>query len=609
MSKIKLVKVIIILQYAILIDTSMKLGASFSDSIHTEKRSRIRSSFDSSSFSMRAYIFPLLLAIVGLVLFGRLFFLQVLAGQYYRNLSDNNRIRTQIIHAPRGVIFDRNGKPLVYNVPGYRETVDGKTVLLSKDDALKKIAAGDKHLEVDSLRNYPLFDSAAHVIGYIGQISKEELKLPDFLAYQSGELIGKMGVEEEYESSLKGLDGKVLYEVDAVGKPIRILGQTDPIPGQNITLTLDSDLQKAAYNTMKDVVKGSAIVSTPTGDILALVSKPSFDPNLFTMGKHYEPPGDSTYKSIEQVLLDGTGQPLLDRAIAGTYPPGSTFKIVTAAAGLETHAIDASYTVDDTGILKIGNFSFANWYYTEYGKTEGEVNVVTALKRSNDIFFYKVGNLLGVDSLSSEARKFGLGAITGIPLPGEAKGLVPTKEWKKKVIGEQWYLGDDYHYGIGQGYLLTTPIQVNVWTQIIANGGTLYKPNILKNQNPQVRSQGLVTDKNRQLILQGMIEACSPGGVAFPFFNFSVKNPKLQIDGKNILAVDGKADERQVVVACKTGTAQTGSETTNSHAWITLFAPAYKPQVVVTVLVENGGEGSTVAGPIAKDILTSWFGR
>lgn len=596
--------------YAILILTSsMKLGASFSDAIHTEKRSRIKEQFDSSSFSIRAYIFPIILGFVAIVLFGRLFFLQVLAGQYYRNLSDNNRIRTQVIHAPRGIIFDRNGKPLVLNVPGYRENSNGKVVLLTQSEALPKIAAGDKKLETDSLRSYPLGESSSHVVGYIGQISPAELQLPDFLSYQSGDLIGKMGIEEEYEPLLRGVDGKTLVEVDATGKVVRTLGQTDPIPGQNITLTLDSALQQVTATAMKDVKKGAAIVSTPTGEILSLVSRPSFDPNLFTMGKSYMPQDSATYKEISQVLLDGDGQPLLNRAISGTYPPGSTFKIVTAAAGLQTKAIDANYQVDDEGVLKVGNFSFANWYYLQYGKTEGKINVVTAIKRSNDIFFYTVGSLLGVDTLSEEAKKFGLGSALGIDLPGEAAGLLPTKEWKQKVIGEPWYLGDDYHYGIGQGYLLTTPLQVNTWTQVVANGGKLYVPHLLKSQISNPKSQNLLTPTNESLIREGMIEACSPGGVAYPLFQFKVQNAKLKIDGKNILAVPDHPDERQVVVACKTGTAQQGSETADPHAWITVFAPAYNPQVVVTVLSESSGEGSDVAAPVVKQILTSWFER
>lgn len=587
----------------------MKVGPSFSESIHTEKRSRLHNQFDPSFFSMRVVIFPLLIALVGIILFGRLFFLQILGGQYYRDLSDTNRIRTQILHAPRGIIFDRNGNPLVYNVPGYREEVNGKTVLLSQQEVLTKIAAGDKKLEVDSLRSYPLGQVAAHIVGYIGQISANELKLPQYVTYQPGDLIGKMGIEDEFEALLKGTDGKKLIEVDATGKTIKTLGQTDPIPGQNIALTIDENVQKDTYAAMDTVQKGAAIVSTPQGQILSLVSKPSFDPNLFTMGQGYKVPLASSYTNVAQILLDGNGQPLLNRAISGVYPPGSTFKIVTAAAALETHKIDANYTIEDTGVLKVGNFSFANWYYTDNGKTDGTVDVTKALQRSNDIFFYKVANLLGVDALSAQAAKFGLGSPLGIQLPGEASGLLPTKEWKLKNIGEPWYLGDDYHYGIGQGYLLVTPLQVNAWTQVVANGGTLYQPQLLLHSASVVKDSNLLTPENEDLIRKGMIEACAPGGVGWPLFNFIIKNPKIQIDGKNILAVPAHPDMRQIVVACKTGTAQQGDAAADPHAWMTAFAPAYNPQVVVTVLSEGSGEGSNVAGPIIKQILTKWFER
>lgn len=588
----------------------MKLGASFADSIHTEKISRRSHAFrDSSSVTMRVVLLPLLLGFLSLALLGRLFMLQIVSGQYYRNLSDSNRIRTTIVHAPRGIIFDRNGKALVYNTPGYRETINGKTVLLSSNDGISKIASGDKHLEIDSLRKYPFGEAIAHVVGYIGQISPQELQDPLFAGYQANDLVGKMGIEQSFENILKGVDGQTLTEVDATGKPIRVLGQTDPVDGQNVVLTIDSTLQQEVFDAMKSVKKGAAIVSTPDGQILALVSKPSFDPNLFTMGKSYEVPDGAEYQKISQVLLDGDGQPLLDRAISGTYPPGSTFKLVTAAAGLETDTIDKNYTVDDEGILRIGNFSFANWYYTQNGKTEGTVDVVKAIKRSNDIFFYKLGSLLGVDTLSQEAGKFGLGQKLGIELAGEASGLLPTKAWKQKTLGEQWYTGDDYHYGIGQGFLLTTPLQVNSWTQAIANGGTLYKPTLLKNQQPVVKNSNLLHANNRDLIRQGMIEACATGGVAWPLFNFAVKNPHLNIDGQDFYTPEATSGAGMVGVrvACKTGTAQHGDDTTEPHAWITMFAPAYNPQIVVTVLSESSGEGSNVAGPIAKEILTKYF--
>ncbi|HET9946885.1 MAG TPA: penicillin-binding transpeptidase domain-containing protein [Patescibacteria group bacterium] len=593
----------------------MKVGFAFADSIHTEKLSKRRNYSSGKTFRMRAFLFPVLAGLFSLILIGRLFLIQVVAGQYYRNLSDSNRIRTSVIHSPRGIIFDRNGKPLVLNTPGYREVVNEKTVLLSTDEALSKIAKGEKGLEIDNLRKYPFAEAAAHVVGYIGQISPDQLTDPLYSDYQSGDLIGKMGVEQSFEALLRGTDGKVLTEVDATGKPVRTLGQTDPLPGQNISLTLDADLQQAVFTAMKDIKKGAAIVSTPQGQVLAIVSKPSFDPNIFTMGDQYQPPNSDEYENVAQILTDGDGQPLLDRAIAGTYPPGSTFKIVTAAAGLETHTIDSSYTVDDEGILKVGNFSFANWYFTQYGRTEGQVDVVKAIKRSNDIFFYKLGQLLGVDKLSAEAAKFGIGKKLGIPLYGEASGLLPTKEWKQKVIGEQWYLGDDYHYGIGQGYLLTTPLQVNAWTQVIANGGTLYQPQLLMGVTPLVKQSGLLSSSTLSLIREGMVEACDTGGVAWPLFNFSVKNPHLTIDNKNILpsttATDSAnlADAKHVVLACKTGTAQHGDDATLPHAWITVFAPAYNPQIVVTVLSESSGEGSNVAGPVAKTILDYYFSR
>ncbi len=590
----------------------MKVGPVFSEYIHTEKISRFgkrRYDFDSDGPHVRPSFF-LIVLVVGLgILVARLFWMQIIQGSHYKNLSDSNRIRSVVIHAPRGIIFDRNGKSLVYNVPGFREIVDGKTKLIDQQEAIDLLAKGDTQLEVDNLRNYPYKDAFAHIVGYIGQISQDDLKR--LTEYKSGDVIGQMGIEQSYESVLKGLDGQALYEVDATGKPLRRLGQTDPIPGQNITLTLDADLQTKVYDAMKDVKKGAAIVSTPDGQILALVNKPSFDPNLFTMGQHYKANASDMYQKVEDVLLDGTNQPLLNRAIAGLYPPGSTFKLVVAAAALQDKTIDAKFTIEDTGILHVGNFSFANWYYTSNGGTEGNVDVVKAIKRSNDIFFYKVGQMVGVDQLSQFAEKFGLGHLLGIDVRGEATGLVPTKEWKQKVIGDKWYLGDDYHLGIGQGYLLTTPLQVNAWTQAIANAGKLYMPHLLQNISPHVTQNNLLTSDNFTLIREGMIEACSPTGVAWPLFEFKVKNQNVKIDGKNFLDVPNATDSamRQIAIACKTGTAQHGDDKTQPHSWITLFAPAYNPQIVVTVLAEDSGEGSNVAGPIAKSILTSYFGK
>lgn len=594
----------------------MKVGPVFFESIHSEKIPK-RSHYSGENESgVRYFLFPVIIfGLLGLLAL-RLGFLQIVKGDYYRGLSDSNRIRNTVIHAPRGVIFDRNGKPLVINTPGYREVLDGKTKLIDGQDAISRLVNNDTHLEIDSLRQYPCKDACAHVVGYVGQISPADLKNPLYSSYKATDLLGKMGIESYYEPVLKGIDGAKLTEVDATGKNLRVLGQTDPVPGQNITLTLDMQLQQAVAIAMKDIKKGAAIVSTPQGEILALFSSPSFDPNLFTMGKKYNPSPD-TDQSVEQIITD-SASPLLDRAISGTYPPGSTFKLVTAAAGLQNNLITSNFTVKDTGVLKVGDFSFANWYFTQYGRTDGDVNVVKAIQRSNDIFFYTVGQMVGVDRLSGFAKQFGSGTPLGLDLPGEAAGLLPTKEWKEKVVGDKWYLGDDYHYGIGQGYLLTTPLQVNMWTQAIANAGKLYKPRLLKNTANTVSSpieSNLLTKGNYELIRQGMIEACQTGGVAWPLFNFKI-NPstgsgeKIKVDGKDFFTPENATSSAQigVSVACKTGTAQHGDDNTLPHAWITLFAPAYNPQVVVTVLAESSGEGSNIAGPIAKKILEGYFG-
>lgn len=587
----------------------------FSDFISTRKTTGRRNP-SGKEYHIREIFLPVFLFLIVGGLLVKTFWTQVVRGDYYRGLSDTNRIKTIPVHAPRGVVLDRNGKPLVYNIPGFRETVKGKTKVLTNDEALTLIANGKKDLEIDSLRSYPYKEIFSHVLGYIGQISPVELKQSNFSDYSSNDLVGKMGIEDEYESMLKGTDGKELVEVNSMGETVRKLGETDPIAGENITVDLDLNIQKAAFSAMSDVKKGAAIVSSPRGEILAMLSKPSYDPNLFTLGETYHVSSSSGYPSLLSVLTDSSNQPLLDRAISGTYPPGSTFKLVVASSGLQNKIIDENFTAEDTGIIKVGDFSFSNWYFTQYGRTDGQVNIVKGIQRSNDVFFYKLGEKVGVDKISKTAAVFGLGKKLGLDLPGESSGLVPTKEWKEKEIGEPWYLGDTYHYAIGQGYLLTTPLQVNMWTQIIASGGSLYRPHILKNKKlDEPLRTNLIDNNTDSLIRQGMIEACSPGGVAWPLFDFKVKNSRLKIDGKNFLeapqataSADFK-DYRKVSIACKTGTAEHGGEKTLPHAWITLFAPAYNPEIVVTVLSEESGEGSNIAAPIAKKILEDYFTR
>lgn len=589
-------------------------GLAFSEFVHhTSHEKRRHYQMPDDDQRLRGYILFFSFLVMILFLLIRAVDLTLIQGDRYKALADNNRVRTTIIHAPRGVIFDRYGKPLVFNTPGFRQIDGEKVTVLKKDDALEKMIQGQKNIEIDSLRQYPLKEAMTHVIGYVGQITKEELQR--YPSYNGADFIGKEGIEQSYEATLKGIDGKRLIEVDAMGKPMRVLGSTDPIAGKDITTTIDADVQEAAYAAMSNMKKGSVIVSTPQGQILALVSKPSFDPNLFTMGNEYKTGTSSGYQKIADVLLDSENQPLLNRSIAGTYPPGSTFKLVTAVAALEMKKIDRNYSIEDTGVLKVGEFSFGNWYFLQHGKKDGQVNVIKAISRSNDIFFYQIASLIGVDSLSEVARQFGVGQVLGIDLIGEAKGIAPTRAWKEKVMKEQWYLGDTYHYGIGQGYLLTTPLQVNVFTQAIANGGSIYRPRLVEKNEDPIIAKVPITDEALSLVREGMKQSCSPGGVAWPLYNFTVVNEKLKIDGKNFLeapAASGSARNaarRIVTVACKTGTAQHGDEDTLPHAWITLFAPADNPQIVVTVLNESSGEGSSEAGPIAKKVLEEWFSR
>lgn len=552
----------------------------------------------------RRKVLPIVLGLVSLVLLGRLLSLQIVKGREYRSLAEGNRIRTETIHAPRGIIYDRNGYPLVRNVPGFRIKEADETKVISHKEALAVYAKGGKEegeLEVDSLREYLYAEELSHMLGYLAEASEEEVKSS---RYQPGDRTGRVGIEEKYENHLRGVDGKKLVEIDAKLSKKRSLGEVEARVGKDLWLTIDLSLQRSAFSAMSAVKKGALIVTDPrTGEVLALVAKPSFDPNLFTLGENYNKDRKgNTYKNAQQIVSDDEQRPLFNRAISGAYPPGSTFKLITAAAGLEGGVISKDTKIEDVGVLRIGPFSFPNWYFTQYGKLDGVLDIVSALKRSNDIFFYKTAEMLGLEGLERMAKKFGVGQTLGIDLSEEATGLFPNDEWKRRVVGDKWYLGDTYHLGIGQGYLLTTPLQMNMWTAVIANGGRLYEPHLLKSQKSpahnasqraaggKIKNQNFLRQETVALIQEGMRQACSPGGTGWPLFNFKVK-------------------EREVETACKTGTSEFGDPRGRTHAWFTVFAPVGDPTIVVTVLVEEGGEGSNVAAPIAKKILEEWFSR
>lgn len=524
-----------------------------------------------------------LLFLIFFILLGRLFQLQVIEGKENRFLSDNNRIARIKIEAPRGLILDRHGEVLADNEPLYvlSEGVD-QNKEIPREEALNLQAQGqDQNLKILLKRRYSMGSFFAHALGYLGEVTEEELKEQklDLKGYHLGSLIGRVGLEAQYEELLMGREGSELAEVDTRGKIIRRMGRILPSPGKSLTLALDSKLQQKAVEAMGEK-KGAIIASNPnTGEILTFYSSPTYDPNVF-LDKQ-----DRT--EVLKLISDEKNLPLLNRVIAGLFPPGSTFKIITSIAGLEEKKIDAKTTILDTGVIYYGAFKYSNWYFTSQGKTDGEVNVVKALARSNDIFFYKLGEMIGIEKLNYWADKFGVNKKFGIDLPGELPGFMATPEWKQRVKGENWFLGNTYHMSIGQGDLDLTPLGVNMMTNVVATGGQLCQPRMLKigaentPYSPECKEIE-VKKENLQLVKKGMINACSPGGTAGSFFDFDPQ------------------------VACKTGTAETGDGKT-THAWFTVFAPADNPEISITVLVERGGEGSSVSAPIAKEILEEYF--
>lgn len=568
---------------------------------------------DISPWRVLALSVVILLAFFGL--FIRLFNLQVLNGNYNRQLADSNRVRLKIIHAPRGVIYDRNGQVLAENKPGFRLGKNfvsgGKNLFITRDDALKLEAQEDPkfaELEIDNIRYYPYKEITSHILGYVGEISEEELKGSKNLAneidilslsnetnplkYRMGDRVGRSGIEKIYESDLKGVDGAEIIEVDAQGKSLRALRTVEPIPGKNIYLSIDIGLQKATFEALKNgslkakSCCGAAVAQNPqTGEVLALVSYPSFDSNTFTDPQK----GDEVSGYFRQAEA-----PLLNRVVAGVYPPGSTFKITSSLAGLSIGKINKTTRIEDTGVVNIGPYKYANWYFTQYGKTEGFVDVVKALQRSNDIFFYRLGEYVGEKELGKTAKMLGFGKKLGIDLPGEADGLIPTDEWKNENIGERWYPGDTLHMSIGQGYLLATPLQVLAQTSFVASNGNLIQPHlvtkitshddkVLKEFHPDPIVSNAFKETDLELVKIGLEAVPKDGGTAWPFFGFSIPT------------------------AGKTGTAEFGDPKGRTHAWYTTYAPVDNPNIALTVLVEAGGEGSSVAAPIVKEILTWYF--
>lgn len=521
------------------------------------------------------YFFYLVILATFLLLLGRLFILTVVQGQKFKDLAENNRIKLIEVEAKRGKIFDRKGVILSESKTSYLLKGDKQTTEITASQAkeLEEQGLAGENFEGELgqifqvvKRNYYLGEGAAHVLGYT--------------TAQPFQSVGKGGVEEVYDQFLRGQNGKQLIEVDSTGKNVSILGAIPPESGRNIHLTIDSDLQKIVLEIIKKHAdkagsrRGAAVVSNPqTGEILALVSVPSFDP--LDIAKY----------------LEDENKPFFNRAVAGSYPPGSVFKIVSALAGLEAGVISKDTEIEDVGEFKIANDRFVNWYYLIAGKKDGILKIDRAIARSNDIFFYKVAERTGLETIRKMAIKFGFGQKTGIDLPDEAFGLVPSEQWKQSAYGLDWFLGDTLHLGIGQGFMLSTPLQVNSLTSFMASG-KLARPYLVSQIDgkdgagtikieSKVLGENLAGVENFKVVREGMRQACEEGGTAFPFFNAPYK------------------------VGCKTGTAE--KTLGNPHAWFIVFAPFDKPQISVTVIIEDGGEGSRVSAPAAREILDWWF--
>ena len=572
-----------------------------------------------------------------LVLGGRIFYLSVVKGEEYSLIALRNSLRALIIPAPRGIMYDISGKPLVQNVPSVdavlvpadvptdeREIAELKgrigvvfslepdllETTLSKLDrrstlpVLLKERIGQEETLLYLSQSHELpgvglyqttqrqyLDSLifSHVLGYEGKIRKEELEThPDYLLTDS---IGKQGIEKSYESALRGTHGWKRVEVDAFGKVKKELGVVQPVPGQDLILNIDADLQKKLFDSLQTILEkndlkraGAVAIDPRSGAVRALVSLPSFDNNLFAGGISGE-----NYRA----LLNDSSEPLFNRVVAGAYPPGSTIKPVLAAAALTEGVVDERTEIESKGGINVGRFFFGDW------KVHGFTDIRRAIAVSSDVFFYSIGGGyggiegLGMNRMKKYEELFGYGQKTGIDTGGEVAGLLPDANWKKEKIGERWYIGDDYNSSIGQGYVTATPLQVLNSIVAIANGGTLYEPRIVS----QIRSyDGKVTPVPTKVIREKFVDS---------------NILRIVREGMRETVTEGTAQalaDLPIEVAGKTGTAQFGNES-KTHGWFVSFAPYETPELALVVLVEGQGEEGYNAVPVTKDVYSWYFGR
>ncbi len=594
----------------------------------------------SRTIKQRIIISLVVVAILFLVLLGNLWYLQIIAAEKFTILSQGNRIRLQRVRATSGLIYDRRMKVLVTNRPCFSlfitledvedlpKTVSLITKLLGlpveqikkriaeresqqpfvpirlkRDLSMQEVATIEEHkvdlpgvtIDAEAVRHYPGKKSAAHLIGSVGEINQQQLKSPRYQRFKAGDFIGQFGLEKTLNLVLAGYDGGKQVEVDAYGRELKVLGEEAPIPGLNLVLTIDSQLQQKADELLAGKTGAIVAMNPQNGEILALANNPSFDPNKFALGIS----ADDWSQLINNPL-----KPLQNRAIQSQYPPGSVFKIVTATAALEEHIVNSTTELFCPGYYKLSGWRYECWKSGGHGK----LSIHRAIVESCNVFFYQVGVALGVEKIARFAQMFGLGKASGIELPGEKEGLVPTAEWKEKNIGELWLPGNTVSLAIGQGYLMTTPIQLANMISTIANGGTLYKPMLVKKilfadgrlrhqMQPQIWSKLSLSEQTLTIIRRAL------GGV---------------VNEKG--GTGGRARLRKQQVAGKTGTAQVIKLETieelpeeelplavRDHGWFVCFAPLSSAEIALAVFLEHGGKGGRVAAPLARELLRKFF--
>jgi penicillin-binding protein 2 len=579
------------------------------------------------------------LLIIFSVLLVRLWYLQVVKGEELRQRSENNSVRFRKIKPLRGLIMDRNGLVLVDNRPSFdvlympNKGKDHEIVIerlkniyksrslelsydqpfpkkvkpylpvkLEKNVSMEKVAIVESnalalpgvYVDVSPVRLCLDGEMMAPVIGYTGEISKEELEKAND-EHASGDVLGKHGVEKYLDAYIRGRRGAELVEVNVYDKEIKNLGRIDPIPGYNVVLTIDADLQKAAWQAFAGKPGAAVAMDTRDGSVLAMVSSPSFDPNLFNGGISYE---------LWDKMQNNPLNPLSNRAISGQYPPGSTYKLIVAAAALEEGIITPNTKFFCNGSFKMGNRTFRCWHKNGHGS----ISLHRAIVESCDVYFYNVGKLLGVDKIAKYAKLFGLGDASGIDLPNEKNGIVPTQQWKLARMKEPWQPGETISIAIGQGYNLVTPLQLANAYSAFANGGTVWRPHLvkrieltdgsIKESLPEKKGELGLSKKTIEILgraLWGVVNEPGGTGSAARRLNSDVcgKTGTSQVVG---LPQNDKARREKKIGAFQ-----------RDHALFVCFAPLKSPEIAIAVIMENAGHGGSVAAPIALKILDAYF--